>query len=97
MSGILKRRTGILPVSIVLLSFPEKVGNRQDACPTDFGTGSMFRFGNLFRAHNKMPAAVGRVTPCAPWLVGFAARAKRRALPTAGHYSILLDALRQLL
>ena len=41
-----------------------------------------------------MRLAVGRVTPCAPRLVGFAARAERRALPTADDHLILLQALR---
>ena len=45
------------------------------------------------RSRNKMRLAVGRVTPCAPRLVGFAVRAERRALPTADNHLILLQAL----
>jgi hypothetical protein len=40
------------------------------------------------KAPNKMRLAVGRVTPCAPWWVGFAARAERRALPIADDYPL---------
>jgi homoserine O-acetyltransferase len=36
---------------------------------------------------------VGRVTPCAPWWVGFTARAERRALPTADGVTFFLQAL----
>jgi hypothetical protein len=43
------------------------------------------------RARMKTRKAVGRVTPCAPLLVGFTTRAERRALPAEGGVLISLQ------
>jgi len=43
----------------------------------------------------RIPKMVGRVTPCAPRLVGFVARTERRVLPAAGGNPILLQRLKR--